>query len=96
MFRLQGTTIIRLHVLEIYTWLQLYALLYGQWALPQVNDADVCGFFDVSPALARQLKSVKVHPKAGASGPVWRGLEISPPRGFDARTIQYVASCFTD
>ena len=31
-----------------------------------------------------------------ASGPVWTARKISPPSGFDPRTVQHVANHYTD
>ena len=42
---------------------------------------------------------VPIVQEAGwAPGPVWRGAEnlAPPPSGFDPRTVQLVASCYTD
>ena len=40
---------------------------------------------------------VTIVQKAGwAPGPVWTGAENLAPRGFDPRTVQPVASCYTD
>ena len=41
---------------------------------------------------------VPIVQEAGwAPGPVWTGVEnLAPPSGFDPRTVQPVASCYTD
>jgi hypothetical protein len=37
-----------------------------------------------------------VHEAAWASGLVWTGAKISPPPGFGSRTVQPVATSYTD
>jgi len=48
-------------------------------------------------ALTRERYQVPIVQEAGwAPGPVWTGAENIDPPGFDSRTIQSVASRYTD
>jgi hypothetical protein len=49
------------------------------------------------PLYPLERDPVPIVQEAGwAGGPVWMCTEISPPPGFDPRTVQYVASRYTD
>jgi hypothetical protein len=49
------------------------------------------------PLYLREGDPVPIVQEAGwAPGPVWKVLKISPPPGFDPRTVQLVASRYTD
>jgi hypothetical protein len=66
--------------------------------LPSTSALDVGGWSTLRPGRINPRKDpVFIVKKAGwAPGPVWRGAEYLDPPGFDSRTVQPVASHYTD